>query len=221
MLLEQEPQASMANDDHVATVSQPLSGRDDQRREASLVGKETICETTKLMIAVRDHRDKMAFSDLFDHFAPRLKGFAIRSGVPAPQAEDIVQDVMLAVWKKAHQFDPARADVSGWVFQIARNRQIDLFRRNSRPVPEELIPDETETPDTEQIIGLEQEVAALRNALVRLTPSQRDIIEKAYLGELSHSEIQAVTGIPLGTIKSRIRLGLEKLRHELKGTTSK
>ena len=221
MLLEQGQQASMANDDHVATVSPPLSGRDNQRHEASLVRVETLCETTKLMIAVRDHYDKKAFAGLFDHFAPRLKGFAIRSGMPAAQAEDVVQDVMLAVWKKAHQFDPTRADVSGWVFQIARNRQIDLFRRNSRPVPEELIPDETEAPDTEQIVGLEQEVVALRNALVRLKPSQRDIIEKAYLGELSHSEIQAVTGIPLGTIKSRIRLGLEKLRHELKGTTSK
>lgn len=221
MLLEPGQQASMANDDHVASVSPPSTGRKDQRRERSLAGTETICETTKLMIAVRDHRDKDAFARLFDHFAPRLKGFAIRSGVPGGQAEDIVQDVMLAVWKKAHQFDPARSDVSGWIFQIARNRQIDLFRRNSRPVPEELIPDETETCDTEQIIGLEQEVAALRNALANLKPSQRDIIEKAYLGELSHSEIQATTGIPLGTIKSRIRLGLEKLRHELKGTPTK
>lgn len=220
MLLEQGHQASMAKDDHVAQISPDDDGRDAQRVAVSAAETETICETTKLMLAVRDHRDRTAFARLFDHFAPRLKGFAIRSGVPGGQAEDIVQDVMLAVWNKAHQFDAERADVSGWVFQIARNRQIDLFRRNSRPVPEELIPDETETCDTEQIIGLEQEVSALRDALARLKPSQRDIIEKAYLGELSHSEIQASTGIPLGTIKSRIRLGLEKLRHDLKGTTS-
>ncbi len=129
------------------------------------------------------------------------------------------QDVMLAVWNKAHQFDPKRADVSGWIYQIARNRQIDLFRRSSRPVPEDLISEETETCDAEQIVGLEQEVSALRDALSRLKPSQRDLIEKAYLGELSHSEIRETTGIPLGTIKSRIRLGLERLRHDLRETT--
>lgn len=218
MLIEQDLQRRAPQEDSGPT-SSPAPGRavgDD----ASML-PETICETTRLMLAVRDERSKQAFAKLFDHFAPRLKGFAIRSGVSSGQAEDVVQDVMLAVWNKAHQFDPQRADVSGWIYQIARNRQIDLFRRNQRPVPEELVPDETDTCDAEQILGLEQEVSALREALARLKPSQREIIEKAYLGELSHSEIQETTGIPLGTIKSRIRLGLEKLRYELKGTTAK
>lgn len=168
------------------------------------------------MIAVRDARDRSAFGLLFDHYAPRLKGFVMRSGVPAAQAEDIVQEVMISVWHKASQFDPHRAQVSSWIYQIARNRQIDVLRKENRPMPEELAQDEVQTEDASQIIALEQEASTLRKALKTLKPGQRDMVEKAYLGELSHREIQAQTGLPLGTIKSRIRLGLEKLRHELK-----
>ncbi len=221
MLLEQGHQTSAINKGRGAPISRSSMVRKDRSAPNATTTQNAICETTKLMLAVRDNRDKQAFARLFDHFAPRLKGFAIRSGVASGQAEDVVQDVMLAVWNKAHQFDPKRADVSGWIYQIARNRQVDLFRRNSRPIPEELKSDDVDTCDAEQIVGLEQEVSALRTALAALNPSQRELIEQAYLGELSHSEIQEASGIPLGTIKSRIRLGLEKLRHELKGTTSK
>ncbi|MGR3365088.1 MAG: sigma-70 family RNA polymerase sigma factor [Maritimibacter harenae] len=169
------------------------------------------------MLAIRDQRDKRAFAQLFDHFAPRLKGFVIRSGAAPGQAEDIVQDVMLSVWRKAHLFDPERAQVSSWIYQIARNRQIDIARKNGRPLPEALKAEETETePDAGQVLALEQETDVLREALNRLNPDQREMIEKAYLGELSHSDIAETTGLPLGTIKSRIRLGLERLRHELK-----
>ena len=170
------------------------------------------------MLAVRDSRDKAAFGQLFDFFAPRLKGFIMRSGVSGAEAEDIVQDVMLSVWHKAASFDPHRAQVSSWVYQIARNRQVDILRKTRRPVPEELKEEPETQADSVQIIALEQETEKLRNALATLSEDQRDMVEKAYLGELSHSEIQAETGLPLGTIKSRIRLGLERLRHELKGT---
>lgn len=169
------------------------------------------------MLAIRDQRDKAAFANLFDHFAPRLKGFLIRGGLNGAQAEDLVQDVMLSVWHKAAQFDPARSQVSGWIYQIARNRQIDHFRRAARPLPEELEEPEASEPDATQILGLEQEADQLRAALETLKPEQRQLVERAYLGELTHAEIQAETGLPLGTIKSRIRLGLERLRHELKG----
>lgn len=168
------------------------------------------------MIAVRDQRDRSAFAQLFDHFAPRLKGFAIRSGIPAAKAEEVVQDVMLTVWHKAAQFDPHRAQVSAWVYQIARNRQIDVMRRDRRPMPEELKEDPGAEPDASQILAVEQEAHHLKIALTRLKAEQRDVIEKAYLGELSHQQISEQTGLPLGTIKSRIRLGLNRLRHELK-----
>jgi RNA polymerase sigma-70 factor (ECF subfamily) len=169
------------------------------------------------MLAIRDKRDRIAFSALFDHFAPRLKGMIMRSGAPAHQAEEIVQDVMLTVWRKASMFDPHRAQVSAWVYQIARNRQIDIVRKERRPEPEELIEDPEAEPDASQILALEQEATELKNALGRLSGEQREMIEKAYLGELTHQEISTQTGLPLGTIKSRIRLGLERLRHELKG----
>jgi RNA polymerase sigma-70 factor (ECF subfamily) len=187
-------------------------------RESDRVTGEAYSETTVWMLAVRDDRDKAAFGRLFDHFAPRLKGVICRSGVSPAQAEDIVQDVMLTVWRKSHMFDPGRAQVSAWIYQIARNRQIDILRKEKRPVPEELKPVEDTEDDASQVVALEQETQALRAALQTLKPAQREMVERAYLGELTHAEIKAETGLPLGTIKSRIRLGLEKLRHELKGT---
>lgn len=177
-------------------------------------------EQTEWMLAVRDKRDRAAFARLFGFFAPRIKGMLMRSGMSAAAAEDVVQDVMLSVWHKAGQFDPARAPVSAWVYRIARNRQVDLARKANRPLPEEI---ETETPPEEdpgQILGVAQEGAELRAALARLKPEQRDVIARAYLGDLTHGEIQAETGLPMGTIKSRIRLGLERLRHELKDLRS-
>lgn len=174
-------------------------------------------EQTIWMIAIRDRQDKAAFAALFDYFAPRLKGFIMRNGTSAAQAEEIVQDVMLTVWRKASMFDPHRAQVSAWIYQIARNRHIDIQRKESRPVPEELHEDPELEPDANQILGLEQEAEKLKQALSHLSADQRDVIEKAYMGDLTHQEISKQTGLPLGTIKSRIRLGLERLRRELKG----
>jgi RNA polymerase sigma-70 factor (ECF subfamily) len=185
-------------------------------RETVSHSKTDYSQQTKWMLAVRDNRDRNAFAALFDHFAPRLKGFLIRSGASPHHAEEIVQDVMLTIWRKASLFDPHRAQVSAWIYQIARNRQIDITRKETRPIPEELKDDPGMEPDASQILGLEQEAGQLKKALANLKPEQRAIIEKAYLGELTHQEISAKTGLALGTIKSRIRLGLERLRHELK-----
>ncbi len=165
---------------------------------------------------MRDRKDRDAFSNLFDYFAPRLKGLIMRSGAHPDQAEEIVQDVMLTVWRKSALFDPHRAQVSAWIYQIARNRQIDLVRKERRPMPEELIEPHRTEDDANQILGLEQEAKHLKDALTALSPEQRGVIEQAYLGELSHRQISQETGLPLGTIKSRIRLGLRRLRHELK-----
>ena len=188
------------------------------RDESKLVSqsKTDLSPKTVWMIAVRDNRDRTAFAALFDYFAPRLKGFIIRSGASAHQAEEIVQDVMLTIWRKAATFDPHRAQVSAWIYQIARNRQIDIARKENRPMPEELREEPGTEPDASKILGVEQEAGQLKQALAKLKPAQREIIEKAYIGELTHQEISAQTGLPLGTIKSRIRLGLERLRHELK-----
>ncbi|MEM1389109.1 MAG: sigma-70 family RNA polymerase sigma factor [Pseudomonadota bacterium] len=169
------------------------------------------------MIEVRDRRDKVAFSRLFDFFAPRLKAAVMRSGAASAQAEEIVQDVMLTVWRKAGLFDPERAQVSAWVYQIALNRQIDVMRKEGRPMPEEITREGEAEPDASRVLAVEQEALQLRDAMERLTPEQRGVIERAYFGEMTHQDIREETGLPLGTIKSRIRLGLERLRHELKG----
>ena len=175
-----------------------------------------LSEQTRWMLAVRDTGDRQAFAKLFDYFAPRLKTMAMRGGASEALAEEIAQDAMLRVWRNAAQFDPARAQVSGWVYQIGRNRQIDLARRAPRAVLDEVQVPWTDT-DVASALALEQEAVQLRRALAILPQAQRELVEKAYMGELTHQEISRETMLPLGTVKSRLRLALERLRHELRG----
>ncbi len=167
------------------------------------------------MVRIRDDRDQKAFVEVFQYFGPRVKSFLMKSGADAALAEDCVQDVMTTVWRKAHLFDPTRASVSTWVFTIARNRNIDIARRQRRAEPEELGWGPQPEPEQTEVIGLQQETEQLGQALASLPKEQRTMVEKAYFGDLSHSEIAAETGLPLGTIKSRIRLALERLRKGL------
>ncbi len=200
-----------------ATTGKPRVGQAKNSGRSVSEDNSNISDQTKQLLAVRDQRDKTAFAALFDYFAPRLKGVLMRSGCSGAQAEEIVQDVMLTVWRKAAQFDPHRAQASAWIYQIGRNRHIDMLRKTNRPQPEEPDGMADVEPDASQILALQQEAGHLKAAIQTLNDDQRDVIERAYLGELSHQEISAQTGLPLGTIKSRIRLGLERLRHELKG----
>ena len=160
-------------------------------------------------------QDTSAFEELFNHFAPRVKAFLMKSGADPQMAEECSQEVMATVWRKAHLFDPSRASASTWIFTIARNKKIDAIRKQNRPEPEQLYPDQDYEPDQEAVVELQQETERLTLALGELPEKQRILVEKAYLGELSHSEIAEITGLPLGTIKSRIRLALEKLRHAM------
>jgi RNA polymerase sigma-70 factor (ECF subfamily) len=168
-----------------------------------------------LMMRIRDDRDMAAFADVFRHYGPRVKGFLMKSGAGSALAEELTQDVMATVWHKANQFDPERAGVATWIFTIARNRRIDALRKSRRPEPEDLPWGPEPEPDQADAISLQQETRRLGAALAALPKAQRDLIERAYFGDLSHSEIAAETGLPLGTIKSRLRLALEKLRHKM------
>lgn len=169
-----------------------------------------------LVARVRDEADEAAFGELFRHFAPRVKAFLMKSGADAALAEECAQDVMATLWQKAHLFDPARASVATWIFTIARNRRIDALRRQRRPEPEDLPWGPEPEPDQADVLALQQESARLGDALNTLPDPQRHLVERAYYGDLTHREIASETGLPLGTIKSRIRLALERLRHELK-----
>jgi RNA polymerase sigma factor (sigma-70 family) len=165
---------------------------------------------------IRDAQDREAFALLFRHFAPRVKAFLMRSGADATLAEECAQEVMATVWQKAHLYDPTRASAATWIFTIARNRKIDAVRKTRRPEPEDLPWGPEAEPDQEESLALQQESEKLEAAIGALPDKQRELIEKAYFGDLSHSEIAAETGLPLGTIKSRIRLALDRLRHEMK-----
>ncbi|WP_242511934.1 sigma-70 family RNA polymerase sigma factor [Rhodobaculum claviforme] len=167
------------------------------------------------MLRIRDAQDEVAFAQLFGHFAPRIKGFLMRSGAGEALAEECAQEVMATVWRKAHLFDPTRASVATWIFTVARNRRIDALRKQRRPEPEDLGWGPEPEPDQADVMELQQESARLAEAIAQLPRNQRDLIEQAFFGELSHSEIAAQTGLPLGTIKSRIRLALDRLRHAM------
>ena len=168
-----------------------------------------------LLIAVRDRQDKASFAVLFRHFAPRIKAFLMKSGASAALAEECAQDVMATLWQKSHLFDPSRASVATWVFTIARNRRIDALRKSRRPEPEDLPWGPEAEPDQAEAMEMQQETDRLGAALALLPAKQRALIERAYYGDLTHSEIAAETGLPLGTIKSRIRLALDRLRHHM------
>ena len=165
--------------------------------------------------AVRDHKDKAAFGDLFSHFAPRVKSFLMKSGSPPEMAEECAQEVMVTVWNKAHLFDGSKASVSTWIFTIARNRRIDMIRKQRRPEPEDLPWGPQDAPSAADTLSLQQETELLGQAIAELPIKQRQLIERAYFGELTHAEIASETGLPLGTIKSRIRLALDRLRHAM------
>ena len=169
----------------------------------------------ELMLMVSTNQDRSAFKQLFNHFAPRIKSFLMKAGADPTMAEECSQEAMATVWNKAKLFDPARASASTWIFTIARNKRIDAIRKIRRPEHDELTwPDGMEDAQ-EDALELKQQSEILADAIQNLPEKQRQLVEKAFFKELSHSEIAVETGLPLGTIKSRIRLALERLRHAM------
>lgn len=170
-----------------------------------------------LIVAIADAGDRAAFAALFKHFAPRLKAFAIRQGVGATTAEELMQEAMLSVWRKAHTFDPRRATASTWVFTILRNKRIDMLRREHRPdvniddVPER-VSDAASADDDYQT---RQTQDLLRQAMDGLPADQVEVLQKAFFEDKSHSAVAEELNLPLGTVKSRIRLALSRMRATL------
>jgi len=170
-----------------------------------------------LMVAIARDRDKAAFGLLFGRIAPRLKAYLLRSGVAASQADELVQEVMLMVWRRADSFDPAQSAVATWIFTIARNKRIDAIRRDRHPEfdPSDpaLVPDPA--PAADRSIETAQESARLRDAILKLPTEQAELLRLAYFEDQPHTMIAQKSGLPLGTVKSRLRLAMGRLRREL------
>lgn len=199
-------------------------GRIREHRNASPAGKAMQTMSTDkaeaerlgaLLVQVGRDRDRGAFMLLFQHFAPRLKSFLLRQGVEAGAAEEIVQDVMVCVWRRAESYDPALATAGTWIFAIARNRRIDLLRRERRP---EIDPDdpalvpETEVAPVDSAFEAEEQNERLHRAIRQLPAEQAELLMMAYFQDKPHSQIAAESNLPLGTVKSRLRLALARLR---------
>ena len=171
----------------------------------------------ELVEAIAVRADRAAFAELFSHFAPRLKAYLMRLGSDAATAEEVVQEVMLTVWRKAASFDRSQASASTWIFTIARNRRIDRLRRERRPEfdPNDpaLVPEGPE--DADRTVWTGQIEGRVRAAIESLPPEQSDLIRRAYFEEQSHREIAERSGLPLGTVKSRIRLAMQRLRERI------
>ncbi|MGF7173295.1 RNA polymerase sigma-70 factor (ECF subfamily) [Azospirillum doebereinerae] len=171
-----------------------------------------------LLVAVGRGRDRLAFGTLFAHFAPRLKTYLRRLGCESGAAEELVQEVMLLVWRRAETYDPVQASASTWVFTIARNKRIDTLRREQRPEidPNDpaLVPEPDEAADRR--LEARQSNDRLCAALKDLPPEQAELLRMAYFEDKPHSVISAEHGIPLGTVKSRLRLAMERLRRVLR-----
>jgi RNA polymerase sigma-70 factor (ECF subfamily) len=167
--------------------------------------------------AVADRRDQQAFSELFDYFAPRLKSWLLRQRMADGEAEELAQEVMIVLWHKASLYDPSRSSLSTWLFRIARNRRIDAQRRLKTRVLDDTDPALQPVAAVAADTAMESEDrdAQVRAALADLPEEQQMLLRASFFLGQSHSEIAIVTGLPLGTVKSRIRLAFGKLRKAL------
>ena len=172
-------------------------------------------EWNVLLGRVAADRDRAAFAALFAHFAPRVKAYLLRLGASPALAEDLAQEALLNLWRKAHLFDPAKASAATWLFTIARNLRIDAIRREKRPElePEDFLPQPEAAADDG--LALADEENRLRAALKDLPADQIQVVELSFFADKPHSEIAEALGIPLGTVKSRLRLAMARLKRVL------
>jgi RNA polymerase sigma-70 factor (ECF subfamily) len=189
-----------------------------QGRDAMPTSEELNC----LAEAVARQGDRQAFAALFKHFAPRVKSYLIRLGTAEGLAEELAQEAMVSVWRKAPSFDASRANVSTWIFTIARNLRVDHFRRvgnrataDTDELDGDAMPDDLPQPD--DLLLTRQREAGVREAIARLPAEQAHVLRLSFFEEQPHSRIAETLGLPLGTVKSRVRLAVRHLRRLLDG----
>jgi len=172
------------------------------------------------LAAIATRRDRAAFTSLFGFYAPRIKGFLMRTGTAAEIAEELAQEVMLSVWRKADTFDASRASVSTWIYAIARNLRIDRLRHErggagvaAEVLYESLQSEEPDRPDAS--LEWAERDDRVRLALRELPDEQIAVVRLSFFEDKPHGDIARILGIPLGTVKSRLRLAMAKLREGL------
>jgi len=172
----------------------------------------------ELIRAVAVQRDRAAFAALFRHFAPRIQAYMMKLGADRATAEELVQDAMLTVWARAQTFDPALSSAATWVFTIARNKRIDRLRHEARPAPDPQDPALAALPQAtpEEDTQIAQSGQRLRAAMQTLSPEQSEVLRLSYFEERTQTEIAEQSGIPLGTVKTRMRLALGHLKKSMK-----
>lgn len=211
MILVPNNGSSSGNGPSPGSESSPLHGTSRQRDDI----------WSKLLRQVGHARDEEAFAQLFAHFAPLIKGFCLgnlNSSFPADAAEEVVQEVMFRVWQKSPTYDPSKAAASTWIYTVMRNCRIDLMRRNQRtPVEESPIDIDDiwdEADDDQAFVYMQQSSneALIDKSFSQLPPEQRQVLTQVYMQGKTHQQIAQETGLPLGTVKSRVRIGLKKMQ---------
>ncbi len=174
-----------------------------------------------LLSRVANFRDRGAFADLFDHFAPRVKSFMMRKGASPEQAEDLVQETMISVWSKASLYVHDRGSVTTWIFTIARNLRIDRLRREKANLFSDMEDFDAPSDDVsaEVALGRFQEDGLVSKALQQIPEEQRQLLILSYVENIPQSEIAKRLQIPLGTVKSRMRLAYRRLQKLLENVT--
>ncbi|MEW8561641.1 MAG: sigma-70 family RNA polymerase sigma factor [Candidatus Thiodiazotropha sp.] len=173
-----------------------------------------VSEAVDWLTSVAKNRDRQAFEHLYDYFAPRVKSYMMRQGADESSADDLAQETMVQIWRKAHHYDPRKSAVSTWIFRVARNLQIDRLRKHK--LHEVELTAEAEHNDdglgAHERFEKRPDAEKLTALIGTLPEEQMDVVRLAFFEGLSHSEVSYQLSIPIGTVKSRIRLAFDKLR---------
>jgi RNA polymerase sigma-70 factor (ECF subfamily) len=176
-----------------------------------------VAEPARWIRAIAASGDRAAFAALFQFYAPRIKTVLMRAGATAEVAEDLAQETLLAVWRKAGLYDPQRAGASAWIYTIARNLRIDRLRQDKRAkllaVYETTELEAPERPD--DIFDSSERDGRVRSALAELPEEQVRVVQLSFIEGRAHGDIAKLLNLPLGTVKSRLRLAMNRLRNLL------
>jgi len=181
------------------------------------LGSSDVADWTQALWQIAESSDRQAFEQVFAHFAPRVKAYMMRLGSDGASAEELTQEALAAVWRKAGQYDPAKAGASTWIFTIARNLRIDAFRKENRPELDPNDPALVPEPDksAEETVFASQRARQMKVVLRELPEEQRRIVNLSFYEDRTHTEIAQQLDLPLGTVKSRLRLAFQRIRNSL------